>query len=540
VCIAVVDAKLLRSSTLRTRGDTVVVASLNERASGILLHPTSLPGPHGNGDLGAEARRFADFLVAAGQTFWQMLPVGPLGHGSSPYSAQSAFAGNPLLIALPPLVASGYLPAVELSHAPLLPDSHVDYAAAERFRTRCLRVAFERAKCEPGFLRFRSEQTGWLEDYALFRALKSAHAEHEWTRWEPELRDRHPQALERARDQYSAEIAYRAFEQWLFAEQWGELRAYCAERGVQLIGDLPIFVAHDSADVWQHRELFHLDAAGQPTVVAGVPPDYFSATGQRWGNPLYRWERLRETGYGWWVERMRSTLARFDVVRLDHFIGFQRCWEIPAHELTAQRGRWVAGPADSLFSIFERAFGSLPLIAEDLGEVTDEVKALRDRFDLPGLKILQFAFGNDASAPEFLPHNYPRRAVVYTGTHDNDTTWGWFHELGGDDPSARSDAQTARERSAALRYLGASDGSEIHWDMIRMCALSVANTAIFPLQDVLGLGSEARMNRPGSSSGNWEWRFDAAAIGSELTARLRLLTDTYGRTPLRDAKGRRK
>jgi 4-alpha-glucanotransferase len=517
----------------------VVAASLNERTSGILLHPTSLPGPHGNGDLGAQARHFADFLAAAGQTFWQMLPVGPLGYGSSPYSGQSAFAGNPLLIALPPLVAAGYLPDSELANVPTLPDKRVDYPAAERFRTHCLRGAFARAKHESAFARFRAEQAGWLDDYALFRALKSAHHEVEWTRWQPALRDRQPEALERAREQFSAEIAYRAFEQWLFDEQWRALRAHCAQRDVQLIGDLPIFVAHDSADVWQHRELFQLDEQGQPTVISGVPPDYFSATGQRWGNPLYRWEQLRETGYAWWIARMRSMLARFDVVRLDHFIGFERYWEIPAHEATAMNGRWVAGPGGSLFEVFEGVLGPLPLIAEDLGEVTAEVKALRDRFDLPGLKILQFAFGNDPCAPDFLPHNYPRRSVVYTGTHDNDTTWGWFHQRGGDDASERSAAQTAHERSQALAYLGARDGSEIHWDMIRMCALSIANTAIFPLQDVLGLGSESRMNRPGSASGNWEWRFDAGAISGELAARLLSLTRTYGRQPARAVKGSR-
>jgi 4-alpha-glucanotransferase len=509
----------------------LVVASLSDRASGILLHPTSLPGPHGNGDLGAEAKRFADFLVAAGQSFWQMLPVGPLGYGDSPYSAQSAFAGNPLLIALPPLVRAGYLSEAELESAPAFPDERVDYAAALRFRTHCLRLAFESAKHQPDFLRYRQAHAAWLEDYALFRALKTAHAEVEWTRWAPELRDREPNALAGMRETLSDEIAYRAFEQWLFDQQWRELHAYCAERGLSLIGDIPIFLAHDSADVWQHRELFLLDEAGDTTFVSGVPPDYFSVTGQRWGNPLYHWRRLHETGYAWWIDRMRMMLDRFDVVRLDHFIGFVRSWQIPAHEPTAVNGVWVDGPGDAIFQAFERALGKLPLIVEDLGEVTARVKALRDRFELPGTKILQFAFGTDPSASDFLPYNYPRRSVVYTGTHDNDTTWGWFHEAGAEEGSTRSSEQTAVERGAALAYLGVADGREIHWDMIRACLASVARTAIFPLQDVLGLGSEARMNRPGSATGNWEWRFAAAAVSGELVSRLRLLTRLYGRQP---------
>ena len=498
------------------------------------MHLTSLPGPHGNGDLGPASRRFADFLVSAEQSYWQMLPVGPTGYGNSPYSAQSAFAGNSLLIALEPLLRDGMLSESAVASARELPVGRVDYTDAERFRTRCLRMAFENGRRDPRFALFRAQNREWLADYALFRALKSAHGEIEWTRWQPDFRDREPAALARASKELADEIAFRSFEQWLFAEQWSELRKYCHERGIALIGDIPIFLAHDSADVWQHRELFFLDDHGLCTRVAGVPPDYFSATGQRWGNPLYRWDVHRETGYRFWLDRMRMMLARFDVVRLDHFIGFQQYWEIPAHEETAVRGHWVPGPSDDLFQKLEVELGTLPLIAEDVGVVTPEVKGLRDRFGLPGTKILQFAFGTDVSAHDFLPHNYTPRAVVYTGTHDNDTVVGWFHakeELAAGDGAAstRSAEQVAKEQQAVLAYLGCADGRTIHWDMIRMCLLSVAQTTIFPLQDILGLGSEARMNRPGKASGNWEWRCVEGAISDEVVERLAVLTRRYER-----------
>jgi 4-alpha-glucanotransferase len=517
----------------------VAIANLQQRASGILLHPTSLPGPHGCGDLGLEAHRFADQLVDAEQSFWQMLPVGPVGYGNSPYSAQSAFAGSPLLIALAPLVAAGYLPASELTEAAPLPTERVDYAATERFRTHCLRRASELAQRDPDFERYRRAEREWLDDYALFRALKTRHGEVEWTRWPAELRDRDPRALARAREELASEVAFRACEQWLFDRQWRELRAHCHARGVALIGDLPIFLAHDSADVWQHRELFQLHPDGTPRLVSGVPPDYFSKTGQRWGNPLYDWARLRESGYAWWVARMRSMLSRFDIVRLDHFIGFERYWEVPAEEETAEKGRWVKGPSDDLFRALESALGEpLPLIAEDLGEVTPEVLALRDRFGLPGIRILQFAFGADPMAHSFLPHNHEPRAVVFTGTHDNDTCVGWFNEQGGEG-STRSPEQCELERRNVLAYLGGHDVREVHWDMIRMCMLSVARTAIFPLQDVLGLGSEARMNRPGVAAGNWDWRFGENALRPELLARLAGLTRLYDRQ-LSAAAGERK
>ena len=509
---------------------TTPLPRLGDRASGLLLHVTSLPGPHGCGDLGAEARAFVDFLASGEQSFWQMLPVGPCGYGNSPYSSQSAFAGNPLLLALTPLVEAGYLPAAELDTAPVGSPTRVDYAQVERFRTRCLRIAFDACAGDRELARFREQERAWLHDYALFRALKTRHGEVEWTRWQDEYRDRKPAALQRAERELAGEIAFRSFEQWLFAQQWRELRAHCAERGVALIGDLPIFLAHDSADVWQHRELFHLDPDGIPAVVAGVPPDYFSATGQRWGNPLYRWPLMRESGYRFFIDRMRTILGRFDIVRLDHFIGFERYWEIPASEPTAVRGVWRPGPGAALFQELARELGSLPLIAEDLGEVTPEVRALRDQFELPGIKILQFAFGTDPNADDFLPHNYARRAVVYTGTHDNDTTMGWFlGQSESDEASTRSREQVEKEQTAVLAYLGRSDASHIHWDMIRACMMSVANTAIFPLQDVLGLGSGARMNSPGRAFGNWEWRVADAACTTRVAEQLAELTRLYGR-----------
>ncbi|WP_373047775.1 4-alpha-glucanotransferase [Vulgatibacter sp.] len=495
---------------------------LHDRSSGILLHPTSLPGPYGCGDLGPEAHRFVEFLHAAGQRYWQMLPVAPVGYGNSPYSALSAFAGNPLLISLDRLQEEGLLEQVP---RPRLPVDRVDYERTRAFRRGQLRIAwgnFGRAG-RSAFRRFCEEQAGWLEDYVLYRTIKQLHGERSWVEWAPELRDRKPAALERVRREMADELAFHRFEQWLFEKQWAELRAHAAALGVGLVGDLPIFVAHDSADVWANRELFFLDEAGQPTVIAGVPPDYFSATGQRWGNPLYRWQRLRRGGYGWWVERFRQTLHRFDAVRLDHFIGFTRYWEIPADEPTAINGKWLPGPGAHFFRAVQKALGTeeLPLIAEDLGAVTPEVTALRDAFGMPGIRILQFAFGSDPQAPTFKPHHYPRNAAAYTGTHDNDTVVGWFHDPGGTG-SNRTPAETEVERRYATRYLGCEAG-EIHWDMIRALLVSVANLVFVPLQDVLGLGSEARMNRPGTAEGNWEWRFTRRDLTNSLAARLQQL-----------------
>lgn len=488
---------------------------LIERSSGVLLHPTSLPGE----DLGSTAREFVDFLAAAGQSWWQMLPVGPTGYGNSPYSAQSAFAGNPSLVSIERLVADGLLPPGARRHICVGHLENAFHGVLEKGGPR-----------DPDFLRFCEEAKDWLDDFALYRAIKTVHDDVQWTRWPAPLRDRDPEALARFRDDpdYRREIDFVRFVQWRFFRDWRAVRAYAHERGIALIGDLPIFLAHDSADVWVNRGQFYLDELGEPTLVAGVPPDYFSATGQRWGNPLYRWAEMRATGYAWWIARFRSALALFDAVRLDHFIGYTRYWAIPAREPTAMKGRWRPGPGARFFRAVSAALGELPLIAEDLGLVTPAVESLRARFGFPGIKLLQFAFGTDPQGPSFLPHNYPRDAVAYTGTHDNDTTVGWFHDPGS---GTRSPEQTARERRAALRYLGApDDGREIHWRMIRAIMASVANVAIVPAQDLLGLGSEARMNHPGTTAGNWSFRLEPGALTPAIADRLRDLTETYGRT----------
>jgi 4-alpha-glucanotransferase len=492
------------------------------REAGLLLHPTSLPGPHGTGDLGAGARHFVDFLAAAGQRLWQILPLGPTGFGDSPYSAESTFAGNPLLIDTAPLAAEGLL--CEDDPGPPLPADRADYAGAAARKipllARAASAFLERAEGRAELAAFAAGERAWLEDFALYTAIKRTHGQVAWTAWPEDLAQRRPEALARARRELAAEIAAVRFEQLVFAKQLAALHAYARERSVAIVGDVPIFVAHDSADVWQRRHLFQLDARGMPTVVAGVPPDYFSATGQRWGNPLYDWEAVAAEGYRFWIDRLRVALTRCDLLRLDHFIGFTRAWEIPAADLTAEHGKWRPGPGIALFEALSAALGRrLPLIAENLGAVTPEVEALRVRLGLPGMRILQFAFGTDAAAPTFLPHAYARDTVAYTGTHDNDTARGWF-----EDPRV-PDA----EHELCLLYL-ASDGRDIAWDMIRGVSASVADRAIVPLQDVLGLGSEARMNLPGTLSGNWRWRVRAEQLDRETALRLARLTRLYGRT----------
>jgi 4-alpha-glucanotransferase len=503
-----------------------MATGLGVRSAGVLLHPSSLPGPREGGELGPAAHAFLEFLAAAGARWWQMLPVGPTGYGNSPYSALSAFAGNPALISVDRLVEDGLLGAGDAAAARTATDRHI----ALRRAFAAFRGGAGGTRVASALERFREAEQAWLPDFVLYRALKRAHGEVEWTRWPAPLRDRQGPALERARGALAEEIAFAEFEQLRFDDDWRALRAAAASRGIGLIGDLPIFVAHDSADVWQHRELYHLDGDGQPTVVAGVPPDYFSATGQRWGNPLYRWRRMAVDGYAWWVARFRSALGRFDAVRLDHFIGFSRAWQVPASEPTAARGRWVKGPGAALFQTVTEAFGGgpLPFIAEDLGLVTPAVTRLRRRFGLPGIKIFQFAFGTDPQAPRFLPHNYPRRAVVYTGTHDNDTAAGWFGDRGGPG-TPRAPEQAEKERRALLRYLGSEDVHDIHWQMIREVLRSVARLAVIPVQDLLGLGSEARMNRPGIATGNWAWRLEPGTPGLEIAARLRAMLESYGR-----------
>jgi 4-alpha-glucanotransferase len=504
------------------------------RSSGVLLHPTSLPGPFGIGDLGASALEFVDLLAAAGQRLWQVLPLGPTGYGDSPYQCFSAFAGNPLLISLDLLIEQGLLTAPEARGALVFPDRTIDFQAVIAHRQAIWPQVLDRfdeaapPALRDRFDRFCSLQANWLDDYALFMAIKAAHGHVAWTKWAPDIAQRDAGAVARWSARCGRDVRLHKLTQFLFFEQWQRVRDACRARSVVIMGDLPIFVAHDSADVWARRELFRLDEDGHPTVVAGVPPDYFSATGQLWGNPHYRWEALERTGYAWWIDRFRALLDLVDRVRIDHFRGFAASWEVPRGATTAVHGEWVNAPGAALFEAVQSALGSevLPFVAENLGVITPDVEALRQLFGLPGMAILQFAFGTDPQAPDFKPHNFPRNRVVYTGTHDNDTTVGWWTgEVG---HSTRSSAEIANEREYACRYLG-TDGREMHWDFVRAVLASVADTAIVPAQDLLGLGSEARMNRPGTIGGNWRWRLRPGELTHDIARRLRVLAETYDR-----------
>jgi 4-alpha-glucanotransferase len=519
-----------RSAKERDEGG-MNAAPLCRRSAGVLLHVTSLPGPHGNGDLGPEARRFIEFLASSGQSWWQMLPVNPVGDGNSPYSGVSAFAGNPWLISLVDLVERGLLSTGDLGAA--LPGVRADYGLAAAIRQPALRKAFAAHRRAPrpwahALEQFRHDAAYWLPDYCLYMALRAANGGKPWPEWPSELRRREPRALGRARKELAEEIHFYEFEQLLFHQQWASLREHARDRGVGLIGDAPIFIAHESADVWSHAPLFLLDRRGHPTHVAGVPPDYFSKTGQLWGNPLYRWPAVEASDFSWWVERFRALLQQFDVVRLDHFIGFTRYWQVPASHSTAEHGQWRPAPGPALFATLERALGKTPFVAEDLGEVTPAARALRDAFGLPGMRVLQFAFGGDPQASEFLPHRYVPNSVAYTGTHDNDMLHGWFQEDG-----PRSPRQASKERRAALRYLAGPAAAELaeplHWAAIRSLYASVAHTVIIPLQDMLGLGNEARMNQPGSALGNWEWRVGRRETSAALARTLRSLCEVYER-----------
>jgi 4-alpha-glucanotransferase len=490
------------------------------RSAGVLLHPTSLPGPYGIGDLGETAYSWLEAMTRAKQTWWQILPLNPTGYGDSPYSSYAAFAGNPYLVSPDILVRDGLLQRQDLAGASF-PAGHVDYARAGEFKLRILRKAWNTFQGGAGaFLRgpfdtFCGEQAGWLDDYALYIALKEAQGGAGWQAWPRELVLRQPDALARARKELANAIGEKKFQQFLFFRQWRELKTYANARGIKLIGDVPIFVSADSTDVWSNPDLFQLDEHRRPRVVAGVPPDYFSATGQLWGNPLYDWDALRRTGYVWWVARIRATLQQVDLIRLDHFRGFDAYWEIPAGMPTAEIGRWVKAPGAELMTTLRDELDGLPFVAEDLGIITPEVEALRDGFHLPGMRILQFAFGG-APDDRFLPHNYEPNAVVYTGTHDNDTTRGWYKTI--------SDQQRDHYR----RYAG-RDGSDVAWDMIRLAWMSVADYALAPLQDVMDLGPEARMNLPGRPSGNWQWRFTSNMLTGAVLDRLGGLTEMYGR-----------
>jgi 4-alpha-glucanotransferase len=485
------------------------------RSSGILLHPTSLPGPYGIGDIGPAAHQWLDDLAATGCKLWQVLPLCPTGYADSPYQCFSTFAGNAYLISPDSLLAEGLVTAEDLADRPEFPDGEVDYGPVISWKLALLDAAlrsFESGRFRQHhaeFETFRVANREWLDDFALFMAIKDLYNLKPWTEWPAPLRDRDSLQMQKARAAYAQEVTRHAFRQFLFFRQWKTLRARAQEVGVTIIGDLPIFVAHDSADVWANRELFDLDEAGHPSVVAGVPPDYFSETGQLWGNPLYRWKVHADTGYAWWLARFRAVFKLVDVVRVDHFRAFVDYWEVPGDAKTAVEGRWLQGPGAPFLQAVVNELGDLPIIAEDLGEINPEVFVLRDQFDLPGMKILQFAFDDDLEN-EFLPHHYPRNCIVYTGTHDNDTNVGWW------------DSANEDERAFAREYLGIT-GEDISWDLIRAAWKSKANVAITPLQDILSLPTGARMNFPGTLGGNWRWRMRTGDLSPELLARLSVL-----------------
>lgn len=492
------------------------------RAAGILLHPTSLPSRGGVGDFGPAAYHFADFLASARQGLWQVLPLGPLGYGNSPYSATSAFAGNPLLISLERLADHGWIDKAKIESLPA-DSGPVEY---DRVFSQKMPLLFEAARHFLGsgssevlgrFELFRNENAWWLDDFVLFDALRARHKLETWNRWPRELAQREPKALAQAREELADDIRIRSALQFAFYQQWHALRQYCGERAIRIVGDVAIFVNHDSADVWTDRELFRLNENFEPEVVAGVPPDFFSKTGQRWGNPLYRWDIMKQRGYKWWIQRLRWATQNCDYIRLDHFRGFDQFWEIPASDATAVNGRWVDGPRDDLFLKLREALGALPFFAEDLGYITPEVRALRDRLQIPGMAVLQFGFG-DEGAHMYLPHRAEGK-VIYTGTHDNDTVEGWW----------KSGAAEHEKRNAES-YLGKCDDG-VHWAFIRAAQCSPASLSIIPLQDVFGLGSEARMNTPSLYGGNWRWRFDEGRLASEVAAKLALLADVSDRLP---------
>jgi 4-alpha-glucanotransferase len=506
------------------------------RSAGVLLHPTSLPGPDGIGDLGSEALRFISYLHQAGISIWQVLPLNPTGYGDSPYQSLSAFAGNPLLINLNDLVDRGLLDGSAIQSRPNFPANRVDFSLVIPWKFELLRQAatnfFASANGEQKaeFNHFIAENCAWLDDYALFMAAKDAHQGCVWTAWDPDIALRRPSAMAAWSGKLSAEISTYKFWQFTFFRQWNEIRAHCSQLGIRIMGDIPIYAAHDSADVWAHPDMFWLDEKGNPVKIAGVPPDYFSATGQLWGNPIYRWDVLKSSGYHWWIERVRASLNMFDMVRLDHFRGFEAYWEVPAGDLTAENGKWVKGPGADLFQTLTKALGPLPIVAENLGVITPEVEGIRKQFGYPGMAILQFAFSTDPQAPTFRPHNYEQQLVAYTGGHDNDTMFGWWRS--GISQSTRSQADVAKEYADAQNYLGVSAeqlDAEVNWIFIREVMKSVADTVLFPMQDVLGLGSEARMNTPGTLGGNWTWRLSPDDLRTQDQQRLKLFADIYQR-----------
>lgn len=494
-----------------------------ERAAGVLLHPTSLPGPYGIGDLGIFAQQYIDWLADAGVRWWQVLPLNVPGEGNSPYATRSTFAGNTLLVSPEGLVADGLLSPKDLQPVPPFRGPGVDFAGAEGFKTRLLRRAFETyrhgkdAALPRALDEFRTTEKNWVEDWAVFAALKEAHANVAWFDWPRALALREPRALAAWRSAHEEEVEFHVFAQFVFARQWRRLRDYAATRKVRILGDMPMFVALDSAEVWARRDLFLLDADGRPTSVAGVPPDYFNADGQFWGNPLYDWEAMAGEGYAWWIERVRQTLETVDALRLDHFRGFAAFWNIPKGARTAKEGAWTPGPGRALFDAVAKALGELPFVAEDLGLIDAPVNELRNALELPGMAVLQFAFSPEPRSL-FLPCSHTKNLVVYTGTHDNNTTRGWYDEEANE-----------KEKDFLRRYLGVA-GHEIHWDMIRAALGSVADLAIVPHQDLAGLGSAARMNRPGTSKENWDFRLAGWMLDPGIRYRLAELVWLFGRS----------
>jgi 4-alpha-glucanotransferase len=495
-----------------------------QRRAGILLHPTSLPSPGGIGDLGREAYAFADFLARARQGLWQILPLSPPGLNHSPYSSISAFAGNPLLVSLERLADRGWIDPADIPAAPsATPRGMVDFEEVEARKLPVLRRGaqcfLEQSGARRGrFEDFKRDNIWWLDDFVLFEVMRRIHRGAVWSSWPRDLARRDPQSLHQFGLEHQGELEVERAIQFAFFEQWQALRRYCSTRGIRIVGDVAIFVDYDSADVWRNPELFSLDENLKPAVVSGVPPDAFSATGQRWGNPLYRWDVCQATGFQWWIQRVAWALKTCDILRLDHFRGFESYWEIPASEPTAIRGQWKKGPQDELFRILRERLGDLPFIAEDLGLITPEVHALRDRQGIPGMKVLQFAFG-DPGARIYLPHNFPANSVVYSGTHDNDTTLGWW-----------SAGASKEERANVEAYLGPTNDG-IPWAFIRLAFASVARMAVVPVQDVLGLGSDGRMNTPSRIQGNWGWRFAPGALTDALADRLAALTTMCDRAP---------
>jgi 4-alpha-glucanotransferase len=494
------------------------------RSSGILLHPTSLPGPYGIGDLGPVAYAFVDFLQVTGQTIWQVLPLGPTGYADSPYQATSSFAGNPMLISLDHLKEAGWLSDEDLPPSNDFNDYVVNYGPVIEYHLEALNTAFANfsssatAAQKAAFKQFCQQEAAWLEDYALFAALKDSHERTPWWEWPVGQALRDAKEMKAAQQGLDEVIQGHMFRQWVFFDQWNKLRAYANTRGIRIMGDVPIFVGHDSADVWGNQGLFYLDEAGKPTVVAGVPPDFFSEDGQLWGNPLYRWDLMKQDNYAWWQTRLKMAFQLYDMLRIDHFRGFDEYWEIPAGEKTAKGGKWVTGPGSHFFQTMREALGELPIVAEDLGQITPSVHALRDEFGFPGMKILQFAFDESCQPNGFQPHRYPVNCVAYTGTHDNNTTLGWWNEI------------SDRVRNCVRAYMGAI--YDAPRDLMRLGMMSTAHTVIIPLQDVLGYGGDTRMNFPGKKEGYWRWRFDREALNDQIRFILGDMTYRYDRRPL--------